>query len=105
MGERILRASPVFRNVATIVRSTHERWDGAGYPDGLPGPEIPIASRIISACDAFTAMTSARPYRAALTLEDALTELERVAGKQFDPAVVSVLAAHVRDGLRLERSA
>ncbi len=105
VGERILRASPVFRNVATIVRSTHERWDGAGYPDGLPGPEIPIASRIISACDAFTAMTSARPYRAALTLEDALTELERVAGKQFDPAVVSVLAAHVRDGLRLERSA
>ena len=105
VGERILRASPAFRNVATIVRSTHERWDGAGYPDGLAGPEIPIASRIISACDAFTAMTSSRPYRAALTTDAALAELERVAGTQFDPAVVSVLAAHVRDGYPLERSA
>jgi len=105
VGERILRASPALRNVATIVRSTHERWDGAGYPDGLAGPEIPIASRIISACDAFTAMTSARPYRAALTTEAALAELERVAGTQFDPAVVSVLAAHVRDGYPVERSA
>ena len=105
VGERILRASPALRNVATIVRSTHERWDGAGYPDGPAGPEIPIASRIISACDAFTAMTSARPYRAALTTEAALAELERVAGTQFDPAVVSVLAAHIRDGYRVERSA
>jgi len=105
VGERILRASPAFKNVATIVRSTHERWDGAGYPDGLAGPEIPIASRIISACDAFTAMTSARPYRAALTTEAALVELERIAGSQFDPAVVSVLAAHVRDGYPVERSA
>jgi len=103
VGERILRASPAFRNVATIVRSTHERWDGSGYPDGLTGHEIPVASRIISACDAFTAMTSARPYRTPLTTEDALAELERVAGTQFDPAVVSVLAAHVRDGLRVER--
>jgi two-component system cell cycle response regulator len=105
VGERILRASPAFRNVATIVRSTHERWDGAGYPDGLAQAEIPIASRIIAACDAFTAMTSARPYRAALSTEAALTELERFAGTQFDPAVISVLAAHVRDGFRVERSA
>ncbi len=109
VGERILRASPALRNVATIVRSTHERWDGNGYPDGLAGQEIPVASRIISACDAFTAMTSARPYRAALSTEEALTELERVAGTQFDPAVISVLAAHVRDELfvehRAERSA
>jgi diguanylate cyclase (GGDEF)-like protein len=105
VGERILRASPAFRNVATIVRSTHERWDGAGYPDGLATSEIPIASRIIAACDAFTAMTSARPYRAALSTEAALRELEGFAGTQFDPAVVSVLAAHVRDGVRAERSA
>jgi two-component system cell cycle response regulator len=105
VGERILRASPAFRNVATIVRSTHERWDGAGYPDGLAQSEIPIASRIIAACDAFTAMTAARPYRAALSTEAALAELENFAGTQFDPAVVSVLAAHVRDGLRAERSA
>ena len=75
VGERILRASPAFRNVATIVRSTHERWDGAGYPDGFAGHEIPVASRIISVCDAFTAMTSARPYRAALSTDDALAEL------------------------------
>ena len=64
VGERILRASPRSASVATIVRSTHERWDGTGYPDGLAGEEIPLASRIISACDTFTAMTSPRPYRA-----------------------------------------
>ena len=105
VGERILRASPAFRNVATIVRSTHERWDGAGYPDSLQGFEIPVSSRIIAACDAFTAMTSVRPYRSALSTEDALAELERFAGTQFDPAVVSALAALVRDGLGAERSA
>ena len=105
VGERILRASPAFRNVATIVRSTHERWDGAGYPDSLQGSEIPVSSRIIAACDAFTAMTSARPYRSALSTEDALAELDRFAGTQFDPAVVSALAALVRDGLGAERSA
>ncbi len=105
VGERILRASPAFRNVATIVRSTHERWDGAGYPDSLQGSEIPVSSRIIAACDAFTAMTSVRPYRSALSTEDALAELERFAGTQFDPAVVSALAALVRDGLGAERSA
>ena len=63
VGERILRASPALKNVANIVRSTHERFDGAGYPDGLAGDEIPLASRIIASCDAFTAMTSPRPYR------------------------------------------
>ncbi len=105
VGERILRASPAFRNVATIVRSTHERWDGAGYPDSLAGPDIPVSARIIAACDAFTAMTAARPYRAALSTEEALAELERFAGTQFDPAVVAALAAHVRDGFRAERSA
>ena len=105
VGERILRASPAFQNVATIVRSTHERWDGAGYPDGFVGQEIPVASRIIAVCDAFTAMTSARPYRAALSTDDALAELERVSGTQFDPAVVSVLAAHVHDSLNAEHPA
>ena len=69
------------------------------------GHEIPVASRIISACDAFTAMTSARPYRAALSTDEAIAELDRVAGTQFDPAVVSVLAAHVRDGLATEQRA
>ena len=72
VGERILRASPAFRSVATIVRSTHERWDGTGYPDGLRGEEIPLAARIVAACDAFIALTSERPYRRARSQEDAL---------------------------------
>jgi two-component system, cell cycle response regulator len=100
VGERILRASPAFRNVATIVRSTHERWDGGGYPDGLAKEEIPLASRIIAVCDAFTAMTSHRPYRLALTEHEAIAELERFAGTQFDPTVVSVVVSLVRDRLR-----
>jgi two-component system cell cycle response regulator len=105
VGERILRASLALRNVAGIVRSTHERWDGSGYPDGLAGEEIPLASRIIAACDAFSAMTSARPYREPLSLEDALAELERGAGTQFDPNVVRVVTALVRDVLETEHAA
>jgi two-component system, cell cycle response regulator len=105
VGERILRASPAFRNVATIVRSTHERWDGGGYPDGLEGEEIPLASRILSVCDAFTAMLSHRPYRPALSEHEALAELERFAGTQFDPTVVELLAARVRERLRTRETA
>jgi two-component system cell cycle response regulator len=105
VGERILRASPAFRNVATIVRSSHERWDGGGYPDGLEGEEIPLASRILSVCDAYTAMVSARPYRAALSEHEALSELERFAGTQFDPTVVTLLAARVRERLRERETA
>jgi two-component system, cell cycle response regulator len=105
VGERILRASPAFRNVATIVRSTHERWDGGGYPDGLAGEEIPLASRILSVCDAFTAMVSHRPYRPALSEHEALAELERFAGTQFDPTVVELLAARVRERLRTRETA
>ena len=105
VGERILRASPALKNVANIVRSTHERFDGAGYPDGLAGEEIPLASRIIASCDAFSAMTSPRPYRQELTEEEALAELDRHAGAQFDPAVVEALSAAVRCRLAAERSA
>jgi two-component system, cell cycle response regulator len=105
VGERILRASVALRNVAAIVRSTHERWDGTGYPDGLAGDDIPLASRIIAACDAYSAMTSPRPYRDALLPEMALAELERGAGTQFDPEVVRVLTAHVRHGLEAEHAA
>jgi diguanylate cyclase (GGDEF)-like protein len=97
VGERILRASPAFRGMAPIVRSSHENWDGSGYPDGLRGEEIPLASRIIRACDAFVAMTSKRPYRAELTVAAALEELERQAACQFDPTVARALAAHVRE--------
>jgi two-component system, cell cycle response regulator len=95
VGERILRASPAFRSVAPIVRSSHENWDGSGYPDGLHGEEIPLPARIIRVCDAFIAMTSKRPYRDALTVAAALTELEREAGSHFDPDVVRVLVAQV----------
>jgi two-component system, cell cycle response regulator len=104
VGERILRASPDLRGVATIVRSTHERWDGAGYPDGLAGEEIPLAARILAACDTFTATTSARPYRPQMTEEEALAELERNAGTQFDPAVVAALEKTVRARVAAQRS-
>jgi diguanylate cyclase (GGDEF)-like protein len=105
VGERILRASPALRSVAGVVRSSHENWDGSGYPDGIAGEDIPLASRIIRACNAFVAMTSQRPYRDALSAEDALEELERCAGTDFDPTVVRVLVARVRDELEAERAA
>ena len=96
VGERILGASPALRSIGRIVRASHERWDGAGYPDGLAGTEIPLAARIVFACDAFAAMTANRTYREALSEADALAELEREAGTQFDADVVRVLVAVVR---------
>jgi HD-GYP domain-containing protein (c-di-GMP phosphodiesterase class II) len=87
-GAEILARVPGLEVVATIVRYHHERWDGSGYPDGLSGDRIPLASRIIAVCDSFNAMTSDRPYRRAMSPEDALTELHINAGWQFDPAVV-----------------
>jgi diguanylate cyclase (GGDEF)-like protein len=105
VGERILRATPALRGVATVVRSSHEHWDGSGYPDGLAGEDIPLASRIVMACDAYHAMVTDRPYRQACSPEDALAELMRLAGTQFDPTVVRVLAAHVRDEQESERAA
>jgi HD-GYP domain-containing protein (c-di-GMP phosphodiesterase class II) len=105
VGERILRASPALRSVAGVVRSSHENWDGSGYPDGVAGEEIPVASRIIRACNAFVAMTSQRPYRDAMSVDDALEELERCAGSDFDPTVVRVLVARVRDAHEAERAA
>jgi diguanylate cyclase (GGDEF)-like protein len=99
VGERILLATPAFRSIAPIVRSTHERWDGNGYPDAIAGEAIPLGARIIAACDAFSAMTAARPHRGPLTVDEALDELERGAGTQFDPTVAHVLVAQVRDRL------
>jgi two-component system cell cycle response regulator len=97
VGERIAAATPGLRNVARIVRWSHERWDGTGYPDGLTGEEIPLAARIVFACDAFSAMTTTRSYRAATSPSEAVAELERGAGTQFDPAVVAVVARVVEE--------
>jgi HD-GYP domain-containing protein (c-di-GMP phosphodiesterase class II) len=96
LGERILEPIEQLHSVRQIVRSCHERWDGAGYPDRLQGDEIPIESRIIIACDAFHAMTTDRPYRNALGVEEARRRLEDASGAQFDPAVVDALL-HVLD--------
>jgi HD domain-containing protein len=87
-GAELLERVPGLEPVATIVRFHHERWDGTGYPDGLEHDRIPIASRIIAVCDAYQAMTSARPYRAALPPAAAAWELRTGAGTQFDPALV-----------------
>lgn len=93
VGEEMLdRVGGVLRNVGHLVRSCHERWDGGGYPDGLAGEEIPIVARIVCACDAYSAITTDRPYRAGRSAEEALAELRRCAGMQFDPAVVEALA-------------
>jgi hypothetical protein len=96
IGERILRTVPVFGPIAEIVRSTHERVDGSGYPDRLAGDRIPIEARIIAVCDAFDAMLSSRPYRNALSRDDAEAELVRHAGTQFDPEVVEAVLATLR---------
>ena len=91
IGERILRRTPQLGHLAPIVRHEHERWDGTGYPDGLAGTSIPIASRIILACDAYNAMITTRPYREAMSQRDALAELRDKSGTQFDPQVVAAL--------------
>ena len=88
IGERILAAAPALANAARIVRSTHERYDGTGYPDRLAGEQIPLEARIVSVCDGYHAMIGDRPYRNALGHAEALAELRRCAGTQFDPAVV-----------------
>jgi two-component system, cell cycle response regulator len=91
IGARIISAAPALTHVAKLVRSSHERWDGTGYPDRLTAKDIPIGSRIVSACDAFAAMVTNRPYREAVDLPQALEELKRCAGTQFDPTVVTAL--------------
>ncbi len=90
VGERILAVAPALRKIGKLVRYSHERWDGSGYPDKLAGEEIPLGARIIAVCDAFDAMTTDRPYQPAVALDEALAELRRCAGTQFDPSVVEI---------------
>ncbi len=96
VGERILNAAPALRPAALLVRSSHERWDGGGYPDGLAGEDVPVGARVIAVCDSFHAMVTGRPYRPAVPAEEALRELERCSGTQFDPQVVAALLVVVR---------
>jgi HD-GYP domain-containing protein (c-di-GMP phosphodiesterase class II) len=94
MVERVAR----FGKVHQLVRWSHERWDGTGYPDGLAGVAIPLGARVICVCDAYDAMVSDRPYRAAMTAADALRELGAGAGSQFDPSVVDALVVELEGG-------
>jgi diguanylate cyclase (GGDEF)-like protein len=98
LGERILQGAPALRPIARLVRASHERWDGAGYPDRLRGEEIPLGARIVSVCDAYEAMTSNRTYRPAVSPHIACQELRRCAAGQFDPAVVEAFLAVIADG-------
>jgi len=91
IGERIAAAAPALAPLAPLIRSTRERFDGTGYPDRLSGDEIPLGARIIAVCSALAAMTSARSYAPARTTVNALAELHRAAGRQFDPRVVAAL--------------
>jgi diguanylate cyclase (GGDEF)-like protein len=99
IGERIVAGAPALAQVGRLVRSSHERWDGAGYPDGLQGEAIPIGSRIIAVCAAFDAMQSERPYRSGRNTSAALVELRRCAGTQFDPTVVDAYCVVTADEL------
>jgi putative nucleotidyltransferase with HDIG domain len=93
-GQALLdRVGGRLANVGRIVRSCHERWDGRGYPDGLAGEEIPMAARIVFCCDAYSAMSTDRPYRRAMPVEDVVAELRANSGTQFEPRVVEALAA------------
>lgn len=92
-GSTVVAGVPGLQPLAEIIRSHHERWDGAGYPAGLVQEEIPLGARIIAVADAYSAITAARPYSASLGHEQAVAEIARCAGSQFDPAVVAALAA------------
>jgi HD-GYP domain-containing protein (c-di-GMP phosphodiesterase class II) len=105
-GEQMLeKIGGLLGRVGRLVRSCHERWDGGGYPDGLAGEDIPLVARIVCTCDAFSAMTTDRSYRKALSQVDALAELQRCSGTQFDPRIVSALSALSAPARPLERAA
>jgi diguanylate cyclase (GGDEF)-like protein len=97
IGERIIAAAPALGPAAVLVRSSHEAWNGGGYPDALARDAIPVGARIIAVCDAFDAMLSNRPYSPAKTTHEALAELRRCAGTQFDPSIVEVFEGVIAD--------
>ncbi len=99
VGERMLSVLPAMAPVAKLIRSSHERWDGAGYPDALAAEEIPVGARIIGICDAYEAMTEERPYREPLSVPEALAELRDNAGTQFDPKLVGLFCELVVEGV------
>ncbi len=104
-GQHLLeRVGGRLAEVGRIVRSCHEHWDGRGYPDGLAGEQIPLVARIVMCCDAFSAMTTDRPYRAALSHDDAVAELRRHRGLQFDPQIVDALLSVLESENAPERS-
>jgi diguanylate cyclase (GGDEF)-like protein/PAS domain S-box-containing protein len=105
IGERILSAAPALSRAAKLVRWSHERFDGKGYPDRLAGKAIPLASRIIAVCDAYDAMVSDRPYKDRTDPREARAELRRCAGQQFDPEVVDVFCALLEERERAAASA
>jgi HD-GYP domain-containing protein (c-di-GMP phosphodiesterase class II) len=98
------RVGGALSDVGRVVRATHERYDGAGYPDGLGGEAIPLEARIISVCDAYSAITTSRPYRRSQPPAVAIAELVRCAGSQFDPQVVAALCEIIGDELGAEAS-
>jgi len=93
IGQEMLERRMELLAIGPLVRATHERWDGTGYPDGLRGPSIPLPSRIVAVCDAFDAMTKPRVYSDSRPIQGALDELDRCAGTQFDPGVVTAFRA------------
>src|SRR3954453_14378593 len=98
VGQEMLnRVGGLLESVGRVVRASHERFDGGGYPDGLAGCAIPLPARIVIVCDSFNAMTTTRPYRAAMPVSEAVTELRRCSGTQFDPNVVDALLAVIGD--------
>ena len=100
-GEKILGVAPALDGAARLVRASHERFDGAGYPDGLAGDDIPLGARIIFVCDTFDAIIANRPYRDARSVDEAVEEIRRCSGTQFDPAVVEAFALVMSDRARL----
>jgi len=100
-SEQLILEMEELEDIAKIIRHHHERWDGKGYPDGLAGEDIPLGSRILGIADAFDAMTTERPYRKALTLQEAVEELARCSGTQFDPKLVEIMISIIQKEMKL----